>query len=353
MIGADGGEVGGGLAVEQAEVAEVGAWERLQAGGFDLLEERLQAVPVLLAEFDPAVGKHKGRCPLSVLSCQFLVVSGEEVGMSFTDQLNIETPEQVELRFPIAGLGSRFVAILADTALQLGAVILLIFLLYLFGKAESAHQTAHLSSSGEKWAIAVVVLFFFLLFWGYFSLFEGLWHGQTPGKRAMKIRVIKDSGRQITLFEAMARNLLRVVDMQFSYLVGVVSMLCTKEQKRLGDLVAGTIVVHERSEEQPLLTHNRTITQASYQEPVPRAARRPESEPLAADAVARLERADLHVIETFFGRALDLTVQTREEMAARIAARMAGKMGIEVPDASRPERFLEAVAFEMRAQGRG
>jgi uncharacterized RDD family membrane protein YckC len=272
--------------------------------------------------------------------------------MSFTDELNIETPEQVELRFPIAGLGSRFVAILADTALQLAAVILLVFLLYLFGSAAKGHETAHLSNAGEKWAVALVVLFFFLLFWGYFSLFEGLWHGQTPGKRVMKIRVIKDSGRQITLFEAMARNLLRIVDMQFSYLVGVVSMLCNREQKRLGDLVAGTIVVHERGEEQPLLAHHRTFPQL-HAEPMVRAARRPESEPLAADAVARLERQDLHMIETFFGRALDLTAQTREEMAARIAARIAGKMGMEVPDADRPERFLEAVVFEMRAQGRG
>jgi len=69
--------------------------------------------------------------------------------------------------------------------------------------------------------------------------------------------VIKDSGRQITLFEALARNLLRVIDMLPSfYLVGMIAMLCNPEQKLLADLVAGTIVVHERSDEQPIMSHN-------------------------------------------------------------------------------------------------
>ena len=278
--------------------------------------------------------------------------------MSFTDQLNIETPEQVELRFPIAGIGSRFLAILTDTLLQIGTLLVLFFLMYLFSKAGTTHEAAKLSSAGEKWAIAVVVLFFFTLFWGYFSLFEAFWHGQTPGKRLLKIRVIKDSGRQITLFEALARNLLRVIDMQLSYLVGVVAMLCNRQQKRLGDLVAGTIVVHDRTEDQPLLAHHsRTITAGLFAEPALRSTTRLSGRPdfleLPGDAVARLDRADLNVIETFFGRALDLTIATREQMAARIAARIAAKMGIEVPDLERPERFLEAVAFAMRAQARG
>ena len=94
----------------------------------------------------------------------------------------------------------------------------------------------------------------FLLVWGYFSLFEAFWRGQTPGKRAMKLRVIKDAGRQITLFESLARNLLRIVDyFPGLYLTGVITMLCNKRSKRLGDLAAGTLVVHERGDEQPLL----------------------------------------------------------------------------------------------------
>src|SRR6202453_4051205 len=105
-----------------------------------------------------------------------------------------------------------------------------------------------------KWFEAAIIFINFCLIWGYFALFEAYWHGQTPGKRAMKLRVIKDSGRQITLFEALARNLLRVVDYLPSlYLVGVITMLCNKRNQRLGDLAAGTIVVHERLDGPSLL----------------------------------------------------------------------------------------------------
>ena len=169
----------------------------------------------------------------------------------------------------------------------------------------------------------------------------------------LKIRVIKDSGRQITFFESLARNLLRIVDLMFGYLVGVICMLCNKQQKRLGDFVAGTIVVHERSEDQPAMTHNsRTFTAAMYQQPAVETPRRNESTPLAADAVARLETQDLNMIDAFLTRALDLERATREEMARKIAHRVAAKMQVPLPEGSSPERFLEAVAYDMRAGAR-
>ena len=92
-----------------------------------------------------------------------------------------------------------------------------------------------LSDTGAKWFVAGVVLFYFLLYWGYYSLFEAFWNGQTPGKRLLKIRVIKDSGRQITLFEALARNLLRVIDMLPSfYLVGVITHVVQQRAEAAG-----------------------------------------------------------------------------------------------------------------------
>ncbi|MBB5057137.1 putative RDD family membrane protein YckC [Granulicella aggregans] len=282
---------------------------------------------------------------------------------SFTDQLNIETPEQVELRFPVAGIGSRFLAVLTDSIIQFVAVIVTILLFVVVGAA-AVHGagvvgnalTKPRSETAQKWFVAVIILFYFLLYWGYFSLFEALWNGQTPGKRLLKIRVIKDSGRQITFFEALARNLLRVVDSQPAYLIGVITMLCNKQQKRLGDFVAGTIVVHERLDEQPMLAHNsRTFTAALYtpsQFGEISQPQRPGQVPLAADAVARLQKQDLNVIDAFLARALDLEMTTREEMAAKIAARIAARMQITLSEGVTPERFLEAVAFDMRAGSR-
>jgi len=271
------------------------------------------------------------------------------------DQLNIETPEQVDLLLPVAGIGSRFIAILVDTALQVIAELVLVLIFVLFVSAAQRERLGDVTDTAGKWLVAAMFLFHFLLYWGYFGLFEGFWNGQTPGKRLFKIRVIKDSGRQITLFEALARNLIRVVDMipPPLYFVGVVSMLCNRQQKRLGDFVAGTIVIHEKTSEQPLLGNNsRTITAALYQQPkvefVPRAgAFQPP-----ADAVARLNSEDLNLIESFLARALDLDPTTRAIIASRIAAAMFVKMNVPLSPEVVPERALEAISYAMRSQAK-
>jgi len=197
----------------------------------------------------------------------------------------------------------------------------------------------------------------FLVVWGYFTLFEALWRGQTPGKRMMKLRVIKDSGRQITFFEALARNLIRFFEFAIPglYLAAVITMLCNQRNKRLGDFAAGTIVVHEHVEETPLVFQTSTTLVA----PVSFAAHEPErlapwAKPLEArfpaDAVAKLSPRDLVVIETFFARMLDLPLDTRAAMAYRIAGQLAARMGVALPEGN-PERIMEAIAFQMRGSG--
>ncbi len=274
----------------------------------------------------------------------------------FADQLSIETPEQVALEFPVAGIGSRFVALLLDQTIQFGTLTVLFLIVISISAAAGDRGMERLAG---KWFIAGIILVVFLIIWGYFALFEAFWHGQTPGKRVMKLRVIKDSGRQITLFEALARNLLRFVDYLPSlYLVGVITMLANKRNKRLGDLAAGTLVVHERVEAQPLLwTGAAQRTQGMFAAPTSappldpwRSAAPPESM-FPSDAVARLSRQDLVVIEAFFARALDLPLETRAAMAYRIVAEMATKMQVPAPEGN-PERALESIAVQLRGQGR-
>jgi uncharacterized RDD family membrane protein YckC len=269
----------------------------------------------------------------------------------FADQLNIDTPEQVELEFAVAGIGSRFVAVLIDHLIQAGFYFVLIIAgAILFG------AIANRINLLGKWILAVFIAVNFLLIWGYYALFEAYWHGQTPGKYIMKLRVIKDSGRQITLFEAMSRNLLRIIDyLPGFYLVGVITMLCTKRHQRLGDLAAGTLVVHERRDEQPLLIERGTSIMPAHHapgyDPLSSAAAAQDAGALPADAVAKLGADDLLLIESFFARALDLSLATRAEIAARISTQMTAKMSIEVPPGN-PERFLEAIAYAMRSSGR-
>jgi uncharacterized RDD family membrane protein YckC len=272
-------------------------------------------------------------------------------------QLTIETPEQVSIRFPIAGIGSRFLAILIDTLLQIAAYTALILVFLLLVSAAPKNGAGQLSHNSEKWMVAILILVHFVMYWGYFTLFEAFWNGQTPGKKLFKIRVIQDSGRQITFFEAMIRNLLRVVDLLPSfYLVGVIAMACNRRHKRLGDLAAGTLVVHERATEEPMWggTGPRTITAAAFQPA--------QAEPdflsqhnvavaLPADAIARLSAADLNVIDRFFARSLDMELTTRAQIAARLTAQMTAKMNVEAPKEINPERVLEAIAHQLRAQG--
>ena len=273
--------------------------------------------------------------------------------MDDLDQLNIETPEQVDLRLPIAGIGSRFLAVLADSILQIVAELLLLLFFAVFLNASELEHFNEVSETAHKWLVAGAVLFQFLLFWGYFALFEAFWNGQTPGKRLVKIRVIKDSGRQITLFEALARNLIRVVDLLPNfYLVGLISMLCNRQQKRLGDFVAGTIVIHERSREQPLSGHNsRSITASVYQPPAPEYVQRAGAFQPPADAIARLRAEDLNVIESFLARALDFDLSTRTEIAGRIATSVFVKMDVAFPPGENAERALEAISHAMRSHG--
>jgi len=281
----------------------------------------------------------------------------------------IDTPEQVELHFNVAGIGSRFVALLLDN-LIIGAALFIEILLFVWiASAAPKGPTPALDTAG-KWFLAFVIFANFAFLWGYFALFEAFWNGQTPGKRVMKIRVIKDTGRQITFFEALARNLLRFVDgLPGAYLVGVITMLCNKSQKRLGDLVAGTIVIHERIDEQPLLVQQPSSFQARsiFQAASPAQAQlepwkvnapalvepgfESRSGMFPADAVAKLGGQDLVVIEAFFARALDLSMELRATMATKLARQMTAKMGVAMPEGN-PERALESIAYAMRGNGR-
>ena len=267
------------------------------------------------------------------------------------DQLSIETPELVGIDLPVAGIGSRFVALLVDYVIWFLAAILILFLIALIDPSLS-----HFSKLGEKWAVAIFILIPFLLFWGYFTLFEAFWNGRTPGKRLAKIRVIQRSGRGIGLFESMTRNLLRIVD-QFPlvYMVGAISIFLTRDHQRLGDLAAGTLVVHERENLAAPSSgaSTRTFTAGIFAEAGEQTAVAGGSaQEYSASGVQRLDTADLEVLEGFFARRLDFTMETRAELARRIAAAIHAKTGLEAPAGVSTETYLEEIARQFRDMAR-
>jgi uncharacterized RDD family membrane protein YckC len=268
-----------------------------------------------------------------------------------SDQLNIDTPELVDIEMPLAGIGSRFIALLVDMLIWFAGFIFFLILLLIFLKPGS------LAFAGitEKWAVAIVIFIVFLLFWGYFTLFEAFWNGRTPGKRVARIRVIQRSGRAISLFESMARNLVRYVDMQPfpMYAVGVIAIFSTRQHQRLGDLAAGTLVVRDRVEEAPLWGESgaRTFTAPAFDRGAP--APEPQNAySLPTTGIAKLSSSDLEVLEGFFARRLDMRLDTRHMLAERIAAAIQSKSGIEPPAGASVETFLEATARQLRDQAR-
>ena len=271
-------------------------------------------------------------------------------------QLSIDTPELGGLEFPLAGLLSRALALLLDYLLQgFAATVLILFFVLLASGVHIAPKPRPASSATEIiWAEAVLIAVPFLLQWGYFTLFEALWNGQTPGKRMMKLRVIAHSGQALTLFESMTRNFLRFVDaLPGVYAVGGISILATRRQQRLGDLVAGTLVVHERSIEEPLFSSGgtRTFTAAAFEAHTPSTIP-PAPRTIPADAVARLNGADLQAIESFLARRLDLPLDARRGLAARLAERMARRIEVDLPPGISVETFLEELAATRRDLGR-
>jgi uncharacterized RDD family membrane protein YckC len=261
------------------------------------------------------------------------------------EQLSIATPELVDIEFPLAGIGSRFVALLIDYLIWFAGFTALAIVSAVFLPGIRAF-----SKISAQWAGAIVVFIFFLLNWGYFTLFEAFWNGRTPGKRVARIRVIQRSGRGIGLFESMARNLIRYVDQfPFFYAVGVIAIFATRQHQRLGDLAAGTLVVRDRVEEAPLWgeSGSRTFT-AQIFAPVAPIPEPHTAFTLPVDGVARLTAADLEVLEGFFARRLDMSLATRQAIAARIAAAIQAKSGLEPPAGASVETFLEATARQLR-----
>ena len=249
--------------------------------------------------------------------------------MDLSDKLTIETPEQIALEFPLAGIGSRFLAFFVDSLIQFIAALATVI-----GSFMLLPDLGRYWPSAWNWSAALLLLASFCLYWGYFAFFEAVWKGQTPGKRQAGIRVINETGRAISPFEAIARNFMRVIDgLPGMYGVGCITMFLDSRNRRLGDMVAGTVVVHERKDE--------------GQEP-PWQSSRPNGAAVSANVAAKLSLQEFQLIEAFLARRLDLSPEVRRDTAQRIAQRIGEKLGVTAELRGPDENFLESVVRQYR-----
>ena len=267
-----------------------------------------------------------------------------------TDEtLVIETPERVPLHFALASIGNRFLACAFDHGLQIFVMLLVALLFFWTGYLTRLQDQL---SEAPKWMLAAVIILVFVLWSGYFAIFEWLWNGQTPGKRLLKLRVIREDGRPVTLWEAAARNLIRLFDMMPwvgipFYSIGLISVFASSRDQRVGDFVAGTVVVREREAQAPTFDE-------VFAAPTSDVALRRSFKPVVftGDANALSER-EMEVVEAFLRRRWELSDATRQWMAWRVATPILYKLK---PGFDREtftyEGFLEELLHRYRAEHR-
>lgn len=228
------------------------------------------------------------------------------------DVLIIETPERVPLHFALASIGNRFLACAIDHAIQVLTIVLMVIAFITLANYSSLGDRLN---AAPKWVYAVMIVILFLIISGYFAFFEWIWSGQTPGKRWLKLRVIREDGRPVTFWEAAVRNLLRSFDMMPApfYSIGLISVFISGSDQRVGDLVAGTVVVREREAEAPAFAQ---VFAAPISDPALRRAFQPVD--FTGD-VNNLTEAQIEVVETFLRRRWELDEAPRQWMAWRVS----------------------------------
>lgn len=214
--------------------------------------------------------------------------------MEYEDRRTISTPEGVQLGLPLAGIGSRFMALLIDYLI--GGVAFLIAIL------------AALALGGGTAATIVAVSAVLVINVGYFVLFEVFGGGRTLGKRATGLRVVTDGGGQVGLRASLIRNILRVLELGLlAYAPAIVSVLATKNNQRLGDLAAGTLVVRDSKLE--------TVVTAAQTAPV-------GSERYASWDVTGVGEEEAGAVRSFLERRAQLRPGARRALAEQLAGRL-------------------------------
>lgn len=242
----------------------------------------------------------------------------------------IETPEGVAITYTTAGLASRSLAALIDYA------ILLLFLIIGFTTVSYGGDSG---LGNQDLLLALLALFAFVLNWGYYVFFELIWNGQTPGKRLLRLRVLREGGRPVDGAAVVVRNLMRAIDfLPLGYGIGLLTIFIDRHNRRLGDLTAGTVVVREGA---PI-----TLDQMLHPVKVVVPPRAPDAPPTPLlPNLERLLPEDMALVFDFLQRRGTLSADARAALAIQLAALIRQRLELP-PSDGHPERFLEHVVRE-------
>jgi uncharacterized RDD family membrane protein YckC len=233
--------------------------------------------------------------------------------MQWTDEVRIETPEQIDVDLELAGLGSRFVAQFVDWCVKIVVTLALFFIALMIAALMGASVQFE---ALPKIVIALLIAAVYFLWFGYDVFFEVTRNGQTPGKKYCGIRVIREGGAPLDFTAGCVRNLLALADLlPMFYFLGAVLILLNRRRQRLGDLAAGTIVVRERAVAAPV----------EVDAAVQRFAR-PEFA-FTATQLANCAKGDRHLLRSFLQRLPELDRASRAQLARKLADQFVQKTG--------------------------
>jgi uncharacterized RDD family membrane protein YckC len=255
----------------------------------------------------------------------------------------LQSPEKVEIRYEIAGLGSRALAAVLDDLLVLTIVAVVGALLALLEETTQAISNL-LTVIGEGWLIAGLIFFAYILWFAYYMVFEIFWNGQTPAKRAFGLRVMMLTGAPVTPTAVLIRELVRLVDAFPLCIVGynVAGALAffSPYGQRLGDMLAGTFVIKERRTPAPTLEQLNPVSEA----PHPLEVYLPPLLPISP--------SEYRALRAFLDRREKFAQSAREQLAQELYRRLAEAGALPDPPPAAIEGLLEAVAGALRPRAR-
>jgi uncharacterized RDD family membrane protein YckC len=248
------------------------------------------------------------------------------------EQMELKTPEYVSLTFQLAGLGSRAAAFLIDQLILMVINILILIATFFAIKGMSDLQ---FFLADNMLPLAVTVITLFVINGGYFFAFEFFSGGRTIGKKLIGIRVMQENGHSITLLSSFIRNLVRIIDaLPVSYLLGIFLIFFHPHHKRLGDLVAGTIVVHERKSK-------RKKKLSPIEKEIQSRGLSKDDLAIGEWTLKSFNAKDWQLIRTYAGRLLSLSSGDRRELTKQIAEILLPKVSIDA--AGKNELELENI----------
>ncbi len=257
----------------------------------------------------------------------------------------LRSPEKVEIRYEIGGIGSRALAAVLDDLIVLTLVGLLALLLITLEQVAGT-LTNLLTILGEGWSLALSAFIAYLTWFGYYIAFEIFWNGQTPAKRLFGLRVMRIDGTPVTPQAIFIREFLRLVDALpiciFGYSVAGFVAFFNPYGQRIGDMLAGTFVVKERPTVAPSLE---TLSQTYLERTHP-------LEPYLP-VLLDLSSSDYRNLKAFLDRRYQLAPNYREQLANELYDYLAPKLGLNPELAVPREGILEAIATRYaRERGR-